>query len=121
VSFDSGVLTALDRREATAWAWMRRAAERGVAPLVSAAAVAEAWRAGQRSWLQSALRGCEIAPVTHGLALAAGIACADVGSETVDAIIAATAAADGAALLTGDPADMQRLTDHFRSLRVIVL
>jgi predicted nucleic acid-binding protein len=120
VSFDTGVLVALERRELGAWAWMRRATERQVPPLVSMAAVAEAWR-GRQTWLATALRGCEIAPVTDTLARAAGIACGATGAQTLDAIIAATAAARGATLLTADLGDMHVLADHFRSLRLVAL
>ncbi|MCA1697251.1 MAG: PIN domain-containing protein [Actinobacteria bacterium] len=83
--------------------------------------MAEAWRGGRQTWLATALRGCELAPVTEGLARAAGVACRATGARTLDAIIAATAAARGATLLTADVADMQMLTDHFRSLRVVAL
>lgn len=121
VSFDTGVLVALERRESGAWAWMRRATERDVAPLVSTAALAEAWRGGRQAWLTTALRGCELAPVTETLSRAAGVACDATGAQTLDAIVAATAAARGATLLTADVGDMHTLADHFRSLRVVVL
>ena len=121
LSFDTGVLVALERRDSLAWAWLRRATERNVAPLVSTAALAEAWRGGRQTWLARALRGCEMAPVSEALARAAGVACGATGAHTVDAIIAATSAARGATLLTADLDDMHRLADHFRSLRVIAL
>jgi len=121
VSFDTGVLIALERREPGAWAWVRRAVERDIAPLVSTAALAEAWRGGRQPWLATALRGCEVAPVTEAVAQAAGVACGATGAQTLDAIIAATAAARGATLLTADLADMHMLADHFRSLRVVAL
>jgi predicted nucleic acid-binding protein len=111
----------LERRESGAWAWLRRAAEREVVPLVSTAALAEAWRGGRQAWLATALRGCRLAPVTEALARSAGIACAATGATTLDAIIAATAAAQGATLVTADVGDMRGLTDHFRSLRVVAL
>jgi len=121
LSLDTGVLVALERRESGAWAWMRPAAERDVAPLVSTAALAEAWRGGRQTWLATALRGCEVAPVTEALARAAGVACGVTGAQTLDAIIAATATARGATLLTADVGDMHTLTDHFRSLRLVAL
>lgn len=121
LSFDTGVLVALQRCEPGAWAWMRRAAERDIAPLVSTAALTEAWRGGRPTWLATALGGCEVAPVTEALARAAGVACGATGAQTLDAIIAATAAARGATLLTADVGDMHTLADHFRSLRVVAL
>jgi predicted nucleic acid-binding protein len=121
VSFDAGVLVALERRESGAWAWVRRSVERDIPPLVSTAALAEAWRGGRQTWLATALRGCEVSPVTEALARTAGVACGATGARTLNAIIAATAAARGATLLTADLADMRMLADHFRSLRVVAL
>lgn len=121
LSFDSAVLIGLDRGDDRAWAWLRRSAENGVAPSVSAAAVAETWRGGSYSLLRRALGGCTIVPVTADLARAAGEATAAVGAATLDAVIAATAAREGAPLLTGDPDDMNDLADYFKSLRVLTL
>lgn len=121
LSFDAGVLIALERRDARAWAWMRRATERELPPVVSTAALAEAWRGRGQTWLSNALRGCEIVPVSDTLARAAGVACGTTGAATLDAIIAATAATRGATLLTADPDDMNALADHFRALRVVSL
>lgn len=121
VSFDSGVLIALGRGEEHAWAWIRRAVERRQPPLVSAAAIAEAWRDGRKqARLAAALHACDLRDVVDGLARSAGEALADVkGADTVDALIAASAAGEGALLLTGDPDDMQPLAEnHFRALRI---
>ena len=124
VSFDSGVLIALDRGDKRAWGWLTRAVDRGEAPLVSAAAVAEAWRGGRRqARLAAALQVCDVRIVDQPLAPRAGEALATTGGEDpVDALVAATAAADGALLVTGDPDDMRAFADrHFRSLRVAAL
>ena len=121
LSFDAGVLVALERRDSRAWAWMRRATEREVPPVVSTAALAEAWRGRRQMWLANALRGCEIVPVSDTLARAAGVACGTTGAAALDAIIAATAATRGATLLTADLEDMNALAGHFRSLRVVAL
>jgi predicted nucleic acid-binding protein len=124
VSFDSGVLIALDRGEAPAWAWLERAARYGEPPLVSTAAIAEAWRDGRRQvHLASALRLCDIEAVDEPLARRAGEALASTGGDDpVDALVAATAARSGAMLVTGDLDDMQTLADrHFRALRVAPL
>lgn len=124
VSFDSGILIALDRGEEAAWAWLRRAVERRQPPIVNAAAIAEAWRDGQtQARLARALRACDLHEVNDRLARTAGEALAEVkGADTVDALIAACAATEGALLVTGDQADMRALAEgHFRALRVAVL
>lgn len=124
VSFDTGVLIALDRGEEAAWAWLRRAVERRRPPVVSTAAIAEAWRDGRtQARLARVLRACDLHDVTDGLARSAGQALAEVsGADTVDALIAASAASEGALLLTGDRDDMRALAEgHFRALRVAAL
>jgi len=124
VSFDSGVLIALDRGEVQAWAWLKRAEQHGEPPLVSAAAVAEAWRDGrQQARLVVALRLCDVRLVDEPLARRAGEALsATGGDDPVDALVAATAAGDGALLVTGDPDDMRVFAEgHFRGLRVAAL
>src|SRR5436190_671441 len=124
VSFDAGVLIGLERRDTRAWAWLKRATERGEPPIVCAAVVAECWRDGRRQpVLASALRVCDIVSVDLGLACAAGEALARVrGADTVDALAAATAAHAGALLVTDDLNDLRSLADvHFRGLRLASL
>jgi len=124
VSFDTGVLIGLDRGDRQAWAWMKRVAERGEAPIVCAAAVAESWRNGRtQARLASALHACEVHNVTEALARTAGEALANVpDKDPVDAMVAATAAGTGSLLVTTDPLHMQELAgNHFRSLRIATL
>jgi predicted nucleic acid-binding protein len=124
VSFDTGVLIALDRDDARAWAWLKRAVQRREPPLVSAVAVTECWRDGRRqARLARVLHACDVAPVDESLARAAGEALADVPSgATTDALIAATAARAGAVLVTDDVEDMTELTArHFRAVRLAAL
>lgn len=121
LSFDTAVLVGLERGDERAWAWLRRATEHGVAPVVSAAAVAEAWRGGAYSRLREALDGCAVVPVDDRLARAAGEAVGAVGATPLDAIIAATAVDLGLPLVTGDEGDMHALVGHFRALRVLTV
>ena len=124
VSFDAGVLIGLDRGDTRAWAWMRRAVERGEPPLVCAAAVTEAWRDGRRqARLAGALRACDVEGVGEPLARAAGEALAHVRTTgAIDALVTACAARAGALLVTDDPDDIQALVDqHFRSVRTATL
>jgi predicted nucleic acid-binding protein len=124
VSFDTGVLIGIGRRDTAAWAWLKRAAERGGPPLVCTAAVAECWRDGRRqALLARALDVCDLAPIDLELARAAGEALANVpGAATIDALVAATAARAGALLVTADVGDLVPLAEgHFRGLRVAAL
>lgn len=121
LSFDSGLLTRLDRGDRQAWAWLKRATERGEPPLVCSVAVAESWRDGRaQARLASVLHACDVTPVDEPLARLAGQALAAVRDAGVaDALIAASAARSGATLVTDDQDDMRRLADgYFRGLRV---
>lgn len=124
MSFDTGVLIGLERRDTAAWAWLKRATQRGEPPLVCSAVVAECWRDGRRqALLASALNVCDIIDVDTELARAAGEALAAVpGAGTVDALVAASAARAGALMVTSDADDMRPLAErHFRGLRIATL
>jgi predicted nucleic acid-binding protein len=121
LSFDSGLLIRFDRGDPKAWAWLKRATERGEVPMVSSVAVAESWRDGRtQARLASLLNACEVAAVDGSLARLAGEALAAVpGAGVADALIAAGAARAGATLVTEDHEDMRALADgYFRGLRV---
>ncbi len=118
IALDSGVLIALERGSVHAWAWLRRAAERGEEPLVNVAAIAEVWRRPPSHSVARALAGCEVEPVDEALARAAGEAIGAIGAGLGDALIAASAARRGMALVTTDAADMHALAQHFRGLVV---
>lgn len=121
LSFDSGLLIRLDRGDQHAWAWLKRATERGEPPTVSSVAVAESWRDGRtQARLASLLNACDVIPVDESLAKLAGEALAAVqGAGVADALIAAGAARAGATLVTEDHDDMRALADgYFRGLRV---
>lgn len=121
LSFDSGLLIRLDRGDQHAWAWLKRATERGEPPMVSSVAVAESWRDGRtQARLASVLNACDVASVDESLAKRAGEALAAVrGAGVADALIAASAARADATLVTDDHADMRALADgYFRGLRL---
>ncbi|MEJ7781041.1 MAG: PIN domain-containing protein [Solirubrobacteraceae bacterium] len=118
VALDSGVLIALERGSVHAWAWLRRAAERGEEPLVNVAAVAEVWRRPPSASIMRALAGCEVEPVDAPLARAAGEAIGAIGAGLGDALIAASAARRGMMLVSTDIGDMHALAQHFRGLVV---
>lgn len=111
--FDSGPLIALERGDARAEAWLQLAIERGLVPTVPAVVVAETWRGGARSArLARILRLCRVRQLDDPLARAAGtLLAARQSSATIDAIVVAAAAAEGANVLTGDPGDLSPLAD----------
>ena len=123
LSFDSGLLIRLDRGDPRAWAWLKRATERGEPPMVCSVAVAESWRDGRtQARLARLLRACDVEAVDEPLAKLAGEALAAVPAAGVaDALIAATAARAGTTLVTEDHDDMRALADgYFRGLRLAV-
>ena len=114
-------MIALERRAQRAWAWHRRATERGEVPTVPAVVVAEAWRGGH-TLLGPLLSACSVEPLTDGLARLAGRALGDIGSaETIDAIVVASAAQRGDVVLTQDAADLNTFTSFFPDVRVVGL
>ena len=121
VTYDAGALIALERRDPRAWAWHRRATERGEVPTVPAVVVAEVWRAGA-TLLREILAGCNVETLTDSLARLAGLARGEIRSDrTIGAIVVASAAQRGDVVLTQDAADLQTFTAFFRDVRVIAV
>jgi predicted nucleic acid-binding protein len=123
LTLDSGALIAFERSERRMIAHLKEAQNRGVGVTVSAAVVAEIWRGGLRgARIAMLLRTCVIEPVSESLARSAGEALAAVGStDTIDAIVMASAAMRGDRVLTSDPDDLLRLQAHFPVVRVLSL
>lgn len=111
IVFDTGPLIGLERRDAHAEGWLQVAIQDGVVPMVPAAALAEAWRGGPRSAnLARALRSCRVRVTDESVARTAGELLTVIGgAATIDAIVVATAALDGADVLTADVDDLAPL------------
>lgn len=120
ITFDTGVLVALARRDKTMWDRLRRMRERGVRIQVPASCESEWWR---RSTGHAAVRLAilsSVAPLTDAIACAAGDALAAVerrgrrtAGVTIDAQVMATAAlGGGGAVLTADPSDLGLFAAH---------
>lgn len=122
IVFDTGPLIGLERGDARAEGWLQASVEYGVVPRVPAAALAEAWRGGRRSAiLARALRSCRVRVTDESVARTAGELIAVTGGDaTVDAIVVATAALDGADVLTADLGDLAPLGDR-AGVRVLAL
>jgi predicted nucleic acid-binding protein len=122
LTLDAGALIAYERGEQRIRAIVREARANDRAITVPAAVVAEAWRGGHRRWLADLLDLAEVEPVTEELARRAGELLARTGtSNTVDAIVAVSAAQRGDIIVTSDPDDMQRFADDLPVVRVLSL
>ncbi|MBJ7471195.1 MAG: hypothetical protein JHD16_07825, partial [Solirubrobacteraceae bacterium] len=86
---------------------------------IPATALAEVWR-DRRSWTMSQLlTACIVEPLTEELAKRAGELLSRVeGATTVDATVAVSAAQRGDTVITSAPADLMRLAEDLRSIRV---
>lgn len=118
---DTGALIAAERGKERAARFLRLAhigAARLVVPLP---VIAEWWR-GRTDQREEILGATEVVASVE-ITKAAGIALArakDVDSRlTVDAIVIATAAILGAAIVTSDPKDFDRLAAHFPGVTVL--
>ena len=119
ITFDTGVLVALERRSQRAWSIYRAAMLANVQVNVPTPVIAEWWRA--RSDVRDMIRsGLTIEPLSESVARLAGEAIAAVaGAGVIDAIVMASAAARGDVTYTGDFDDFERLRTFFPSVRVL--
>lgn len=121
ITFDTGVLVALERRKQAAWDTYRRAYERRVRITVPSPVIGEWWRG--RTDLREAIRASvHVEPLTEAIARLAGEALAKVKRATaIDAFVMSSAALRGDVVYTGDFDDMERLRTFFPSVRVLAL
>lgn len=115
VTFDTGVLIALERRHAGALALLRACRMSRASITIPAAVVAEWWRGTHRALLEIG----SIEPLSADLAQRAGERLAETrGSNAVDATVVASAARRGDLIVTGDAADLRRLAVSLRNVNV---
>jgi predicted nucleic acid-binding protein len=108
--FDAGMLIALERGSRQQWARLRAAQREGIVPVIPAPVVTQVWRSARQANLGRALDACAVQPVDEDLAREAGELCASAGtSDTVDAIVVASAARRGSVIATSDLVDLARL------------
>lgn len=109
--YDTGVLIAAERNERRMWALHARALQRGVRPIVPAACVVEAWRAGKQPNLSRLLAGCEIEALTGEFAKRSGALRHGVASDVgpVDATVVELAVRHNGAIVTSDRPDIEAL------------
>lgn len=111
--YDSGALTAIDKRDAGALQRHERRIRRGNRVIVPAPAAAQAVRAPQRQApLMFALRGCELMPFGEDSVKPVGVLLAGAHtSDVAGAFVALTAASTEAAVVTSDGDDIRHLLD----------
>jgi len=110
VVYDAGALIAGERNDRDFWIDHRVRLESDTLPVVPAPVLAQVSRSAQQVQLRRLLRGCEVINLTEQAAHAAGrlLGRARV-SDVVDAVVAETAAARSADVVTSDRTDIQRL------------
>ena len=119
LTFDTGVLIALERRNQRAWHVYDEARSRKVPITVPTGVIAEWWR-GRTDAREHVRSGLVVEQLSEALARAAGEALGKVRDATVvDAIVMASAASRGDVVYTGDYDDLERLRAFLRGVRVL--
>lgn len=119
ITFDTGALISIERRERKMLAFVAGLHEDGIRITVPSAVVSEWWR-GQRGPSARILDGVVIEPLTAALAKLVGETLGTVrGATLVDTIVVASAARRGDLVLTSDLEDLTRIRDSaFPSVRL---
>jgi predicted nucleic acid-binding protein len=121
LTFDTGVLIALERRQQRAWNVYREARNAKVPITVPTPVVAEWWR-GRTDAREHVRSGLLVEWLSEPIAQLAGEARAKMPrSCVVDAIVMASAASREDVVYTGDLEDFDRLRKFFPSVRVLAI
>lgn len=127
LTFDTGALIALERRDTTMRAIWRAALEDDVPITVPAVAVLEWWH-GSPGQSARILRAMTVEPLDEELARAAGAALAKCekgprgsGPSVVDAVVVVSAARRGDVVYTSDVDDLRRIcaSASLRGARIV--
>jgi hypothetical protein len=115
VTFDTGMLVALERRHAGALALLRACRLSRASITIPAAVVAEWWRGAHRALLESG----RVEALTPELAERAGeLLASTAGSSAVDATVVASAALRGDLVVTGNEHDLRELAAHVSGVTI---
>jgi predicted nucleic acid-binding protein len=119
LTFDTGVLIALERRQQRAAQIFALAVRSGMRITVPAPVVAEWWR-GRTDLREDLLAAVDVEPMTEALGRLAGEALARVrGATTIDALVMASAALREDVVYTSDYEDLEKLRRVFSAVRVL--
>jgi hypothetical protein len=108
---DSGALIALERNDRAMWRRLKAAYLAGNVPISHGGVVAQAWRGRgpRQALLAKALAGIDVRPLDARLGRVAGeLLAVSKASDVIDAALVLLAADDDD-IVTGDPADIERL------------
>jgi predicted nucleic acid-binding protein len=115
VTFDTGVLIALERRHAGALALLRACRISRASITIPATVVAEWWRGTHAALLESG----SLEALTPELAKRAGDLLAETGgSNAVDATVVVSAAQRGDIVVTGDTGELRALARNVEGVAV---
>lgn len=118
LTFDTGALIALERRQASMATVFAMATKRRIVITVPAIVVAEWWR-GRTDRRDDLLESVDVEPLDDAIAKIAGEAVAAVRGATInDAIVMASASRRGDVVYTSDVQDLTRLQAFFPNARV---
>lgn len=116
VTFDTGMLIALERRKASALAFLRACRLSRARITIPAAVVTEWWRGEHPALLEIG----SLEPLSIELARRAGLLLAETRrANAVDAIVVASAAQRGDLVVTGDAGDLTELARHVERVEVV--
>jgi hypothetical protein len=111
--YDAGYLIAIERGDRIAWAKHALRLQRGELPMTTAPVVAQVRRSARQVQLQRVLRGCSVVDFTATDANDVGLLLAKTHtSDVVDAHVVIVGSRSGAAILTSDTSDIERLARH---------
>jgi predicted nucleic acid-binding protein len=118
VTFDTGVLIALERRHAGALALLRACRISRARITIPAGVVAEWWRGTHRALMECG----SLEPLSPELAQRAGELLAQTkGSNAIDATVVASAAQRGDLIVTGDADDLRLLAASMGNVTIEAL
>jgi predicted nucleic acid-binding protein len=116
ITFDTGMLIALERRKASALALFRACRLSRARITIPAAVVTEWWRGSHGALLESGT----LEPLSIDLARQAGLLLAKTRkANAVDAIVIASAARRGDLVATSDPSDLVELARHVERVKIV--
>jgi hypothetical protein len=110
LTYDTGALIAAEGNDRLMWSLHRAALARGVAPIVPAGVLGEAWRGGPQHHLSRLLKGCHVEPLTETQARAVGVLAARSGlDDTVDLAVAEGALRRDDAVVTSNRGHIEQV------------